>query len=59
MRGRPLSGPPSRPATAPPVGGPPELRSANVSYFWGVVQSVKDSSPNRNVAQSPETDRSS
>ena len=44
------------PATAPPVGGSPGPEPV---YFDGVKQSVKDWSPNRNVAQFPATSRSS
>src|SRR5262245_51122908 len=58
--GGPGTGPPSRPATAPPVGGSPGLgRIGRVNlYFCGVTQSEKDSSPNRNDAQLPDVDTS-
>ena len=58
MRGRPRAEPPPRPATAPPVGGPPGPR-AKPPTSEEFAQSVKGSSPYRNVAQSPSIDCSS
>ena len=45
---------PARPATAPPVGASPA--SVSAVYLFCGKQSVNDWSPNRNVAQFPETD---
>src|SRR3954454_4861161 len=45
---------PTRPATAPPVGASPAALAGR--YLFCATQSVNDWSPNRNVAQFPETD---
>ena len=54
--GGPETEPPPRRRPLPPWAG---RRDLNAAYLDGVKQSVKDSSPYRNVAQLPATSRSS